>query len=114
MLMAGLADQALLMRGDTAHGLLHGVHGLPAFEFILHLERHRRFCLHADVAVMVYRPKQQVVATALAAEGKGMAVERGPHRAKLEPADSSSREVFVHKVKQQRGQQRPMHHQCRV
>ena len=76
--------------GDTAHGLLHGVHGLPAFEFILYLERHRRFCLHADVAVMVYRPKQQVVATALAAEGKGMAVERGPHRAKLEPVDSLS------------------------
>ena len=100
--------------GDTAHGLLHGVHGLPAFEFILYLERHRRFCLHADVAVMVYRPKQQVVATALAAEGKGMAVERGPHRAKLEPVDSSPREVFVHKVKQQRGQQRPMNHQCRV
>ena len=98
MLMAGLADQALLMRGDTAHGLLHGVHGLPAFVFILHLERYGRLCLHAEVAFMVFRPQQQLVTTAPTAEGKGMAVECRPHRAKLETADSSPREVFVHKV----------------
>ena len=98
MLMAGLADQALLMRGDTAHGLLHGVHGLPAFAFILHLERYGRLCLHAEVAFMVFRPQQQLVTTAPTAEGKGMAVECRPHRAKLETADASSREVFAHKV----------------
>ena len=47
MLMAGLADQALLMRGDTAHGLLHGVHGLPAFVFMLLLRLYGHVCLHA-------------------------------------------------------------------
>ena len=100
MLMAGLADQALLMRGDTAHGLLHGVHGLPAFVFILHLERYGRLCLHAEVAFMVFRPQQQLVTTAPTAEGKGMAVECRPHRAKLEPVNLGAREVFIDQVEQ--------------
>ena len=63
---------------------------------------------------MVFRPQQQLIATAPAAESKGMAVECRPHRAKLEPVNSGAREVFIDQVEQQGGQQRPMHHQCRV